>query len=225
MPPSVSAAISGPTAVVWADPARDEPQELTAALGARGIHVLEVGSAYMATAQICSVHRDRQRTKPDNGPGAMLALVIVGPEDEKEAAEVCLLLWQYAGGAPCWLYGPPSAPKLRPIRDEDLATWSGVESGVAPEPAKKPVVRPERARPVAPAPAPAPERPKAAQTAAPQLRLAGTESSSAAPKESERIADPESEGAQGVSQGSPPLLTPEELEMLLGDPDEASREE
>lgn len=239
-PGASNAAESRHTAVVWTDPARPEPADLLEALTGRGIDAVLVGDRYLAAAEVCRLYRARSRDRgragvaAGAGAGSMLALVIVSPEAQGGTCELCEVVARYAGGTRCWMFGPAEAPALRPIQDDDLRLWSGA----GPEPGRKAAVKPGRAPST---PDVLPGQPKSVgrvkAPAGPHLRLAGTEASenpahpippSLVAKASERKADLGAEGGEAGSEEAPapggrPLLTPEELEMLLGDENPAQR--
>lgn len=202
-----------PTAVVWADRGEAEPRELVSVLASGGFQVVLVGDPYMAAAEVCRLHR-AQRGR--GGAEATLRLVIVGPADARRAAAVCEALWRYAPAAPCWVYGPGGAPRLRPVTEADLGQWAppseparGVDVGAGGG-AKGTSHGPQLI-----------DRKRFTHPAAPQLRLAGT--GELPPKPADANADGDGDGAEGAGEDSRPLLTPEELEMLLGDADGAGR--
>jgi hypothetical protein len=226
-----SAAESRHTAVVWTDGSHPEPADLLEALTGRGIDAVLVGDAYMATAEVCRIYRTRGCRAGNGASAAMLALVIVSPERQNSSCAVCEAVARYAGGTRCWMFGPAGAPQLRPIHDGDLALWSGVPA----EPTGKGGVSPAGAPPSRSEGGPAlggvagvgaakarVRRPQASQ-GPPVLRLTGSENPEGEPKASERNADLGLAGAAHSADGARPLLTPEELAMLLGDDDAAER--
>jgi hypothetical protein len=226
-PGALNAAESRHTAVVWTDPSRPEPVELLGALTGRGIDAVLVGDRYMATAEVCRVYRARGARAGRGPSGAMLALVIVSPETQGGTCELCEVVARYAGGTRCWMFGPASSPQLRPINDGDLALWSGAPAESPDKAAAKPgegttAARSEGGPAMVGGP---PKRVRALK--GPQLRLAGTEAASEKPegaaKASERNADLGVEGAAESTGSGRPLLTPEELAMLLGDENPAER--
>jgi hypothetical protein len=122
--------------------------------------------------------------------------VIVHPESMPEAAALWEARARYAPGARFWLYGPESAPQLRAVVEADVATW-----GAKPEVVVKPY--PPRTEPEARGEA----RPRGGQ---PRLKLAG-----------DGGAQPPPEGEE--ERGN--LLTPEELQMLLGEDEPGTGEQ
>jgi hypothetical protein len=223
MEPTPNSPLSGDhadhTAVVWMDASRPEPAELFAALEGRGIRPVRACSAYTAAAEICRLHKARRRLTPDKPARELLALVVVHPESQPQAWPVHEIMSRYAPETPCWMYGPATAPKLRPVCDDDLAGWSGgrAEPGdavvVRPVPAQKPA--PLVQRPGAPKVKPAPQAPPTPPSSpAPQLRLAGIEALRVTPKASERSADAdggkeEAGVGRGAEGGGGALLPPE----------------
>jgi hypothetical protein len=230
------------TAVVWVDPGRPRPQELFDALVGRGIDAVEVGGPYQALAEVCRLFRARaaEPGTTDKREG-LLALVTVSPEDQAETCAICEAVARYAAGTPCWMFGPARAPRLRPILEGDLAEWKArgelAAGGAVPalqassqaddasEPGPIPMNRQDLQQQATPA------------TTRPHLRLAGTEARAGMPKPADRNADldndrgaesPRGLGSLGGTAdadeaGRPPLLSAEELSMLLGDEDAADR--
>lgn len=232
------------TAVIWIDPALPAPFELLTALAGRGIHSVRVSSPYMGVAEICRIYRARQRERPDKPLNNVLALVVVNPEKESRTCAVCEALERYAGGTPCWMYGPAEAPKLRPISESDRAAFA---KDAAPAPAGPTTERGGKLEPIvmpgvsgkggANAPPPPPliklsRQPR--EVASPQLRLAG-DAPMPPPPPAPKGHDRKREGEGGVlkkaggeerdegkgeeAESSRSVLTPEELAMLLGDDD------
>jgi hypothetical protein len=237
-PSTPAAAAANHTAVVWIDPGRPRPTDLFEALTGRGIKAIEVSNSFMAIAEVCRLSRSRGTSNgtPDND--GLLALVAVSPEAQPETAAVCEAVGRYAKGTPCWMFGPARAPRLRPILEGDLAEWrgGGDEHHLPPRvptlTVARPMSRPEGTAASVPAKSETPRSP-AALISGPHLRLAGTDDRSDEAKLIARNADSGQEGAvtgtesargRGGSNGSedngrPPLLSAEELAMLLGDED------
>ena len=127
------------------------------------------------------------------GIPAQPAIVIVHPESLADVPAFWDAKARYAPGARCWMYGPIVRPVLRAIVDADIAAWAGPRQ---PEI----VVKPDSLR-IGPEPRRDVPRPR---PAVPKLKLAG-----------EPMAVPAEGPAEEASKA--PLLSPEELRMLLGD--------
>lgn len=132
-------------------------------------------------------------------------MVIVFPEMLTDAAELCAAVDVYAPGVPRWQYGPASNPTLRPIVDADVNAWSGRIQSAGAAVAEVVVPRVSRA-------------------GGPQLRLAGEGPAEGLDNRRE-TADAEFSGeapSPPVAR-SGPLITDEELRMLLGESNEENR--
>jgi hypothetical protein len=158
-----------------------------AALADRGIAVSMVQSPFRALAELCRA-----------GRGASPAIVIVHPELLPDAVALLEAKARYAPGARCWMYGPADRPALRAIVESDIAGWGAPER---PE-----VVVPPRQEPDSIKIDTHRERPQAhpARPAVPRLKL--TEEPA-----------PISPQADEPEPATAPLLSPEEIRMLLGD--------
>jgi hypothetical protein len=203
------------TVTLWHASGVEVPRELLAALsgvkgGAGGVKVEPVGDPFRALAQLCRIRRRESQGEPTRA-----RLVIVYPEMLTDAAELCAAADVYAPGVPRWQYGPASNPTLRPIVDTDVQTWE------TPSPSwEPPVVE------VVPAAAARASRTQGG----PQLRLAG-EGPGVTLDNQSQMADVDPRLAAGFSGGqtappaarSGPLITDEELRMLLGESNEENR--
>jgi hypothetical protein len=182
---------------VWHAPDTTAPAKLMAALAERGIEAARVQSPYRALAELCRAGV--------GGRAAAPAIVLVHPEILSDAVALLEAKSRYAPGARCWMYGPALNPVLRAILESDITAWGG---GVR-EP--EVVVRPRagddslriESHREAPRPRPSP----------PRLKLAGDPAALPAMDPTECEAEVESKA---------PLLTPEELRMLLGDDEPGS---
>ena len=184
---------SGHRAIVWHAPDAAAPPKLMAALAERGIEAVRVQSPYRALAELCRA-----------GRAGAPAIVLVHPEVLSDAVALLEAKSRYAPGARCWMYGPALNPALRAIVESDIAAWGGVRQ---PEVVVRPragddSLRIESHR-EAPRPRPSP----------PRLKLAGDPAALPALDPAECEAEVESKA---------PLLTPEELRMLLGDDEPGS---
>ncbi|MBL9031344.1 MAG: hypothetical protein JNM80_06515 [Phycisphaerae bacterium] len=189
-------------AVVWHASATLDASKLLAALAKGGLRVVNVRSAFAALAELRMAARVPGRPTP--------ALVMVDPPGAAEALELHEAIERHVPRVKAWLFGPGANPRLRPIVESDVAEWN---ARVAPP---VPVVRviahePERR--------PEPERrteakPDRRAEVDPPLRLAGTLESDIGRTDGKKGTG---EGDEGGAGGGKPLLTPEELELLLGD--------
>jgi hypothetical protein len=201
------------TVTLWHASGVDVPRELLSALsgvksGAGGVKVQVVGDPFLALAHMCRATRDERRV-PETPTAARL--VIVFPEMLTDAAELCLAADAYAPGVPRWQYGPAANPTLRPIVEADVTAWCsrGSDAVVVPQPREAVVPR------------------ASSRTMAPQLRLAGEGPGVTLDNRAES-ADAGLAG-EGVGQALPPtarsvpLISDEELRMLLGESNDESR--
>lgn len=213
---------------LWHASGTDVPAALLAALsGAKGspgsVRVRVVCDPYMALAELCRV-RGQERSASGEKGVTSARLVMVYPEMLADAAELCRVADTYAPGVPRWQYGPASNPTLRPVVEQDVARWSGRSPVVVVPSAVESAVSARSSRTVASRP-----------VVGPQLRLAGEgpamdslEAGSAALDNHGKVADGErlaGEGAAPASSKSAPLISDEELRMLLGEHNEDGREE
>lgn len=208
---------------LWHASGTQVPAELLAALsGARpdaAVRIKVVCDPFMALAALCKV-RLQERARTESATSARL--VMVYPELLTDAPDLCAAADTYAPGVPRWQYGPATNPTLRPIVDEDVARWSSKGSSgstptivVVPEAVHAAVV----ARNTRPIPA-----------AGPQLRLAGEGpvgglhpeplstpqalDNHGKPTDAQRLAG---DTPSPSNSRSAPLITDEELRMLLGE--------
>ena len=159
-----------------------------AALAERGVETVRVQSSYRALAELCHA-----------GRGASPAIVLVHPESLPDAAAAWEAKARYAPGARCWMYGPAADPKLRAVVETDVAAWPGAprpETVVTPQPT--PPADSMRIGPRPPLPRPPAGPPKLKLTGEPLPVGPGAEED---PKDASKA----------------PLLSAEELRMLLGD--------
>ncbi len=216
---------------LWHASGVDVPAALLSALSgakgaAGGVKVRVVGDPFLALAELCRVVREERKKAAAGVVEATAArLVIVYPELLTDAGDLCVAADTYAPGVPRWQFGPATNPTLRPIVESDVAKWGARNLPV--------VVVPE-----------AVERVKTSRTpGVPQLRLAGEGpvgglgagtsggasggvigsgealDNSSNPVDAERLAG----GPAPTTPRSAPLITDEELRMLLGEHNDESR--
>lgn len=220
---------AGPTtAVVWASRTRDEPRELLAALARGGMTVVEVQSSFAALAEATRLESLRRRARPGETPPSPV-VVLVHPETLEDPAALVDAVERYAPGAKCWMYvpaepappgagdaaAPPIAGKLRPVHIDDRVTNFRRPTPRAPRDAAPTITTtPASALPLTPIPVAPP---------APNLRLAG-DVPPLHPGWSEwaaQEADGEEDARRQAAGPAPrPLLTTEELRLLLDDAEE-----
>jgi hypothetical protein len=181
---------------------------LVSALKDRGITVASAASVFMALARVCKLEAGARGA--DRGSGSAYALLFVFPERMRDAAELYRTAGQYAPSCRCWLYGPADRPELRAVTEGDVARWP-VREARQPEVVVRPITPGPRLTAPAPLPAPSP----APVSRAPSLRLAGTERAVAAGGGGTGGSGGNGDGAAVGPQA--PILTPEELRMLLGE--------
>lgn len=215
---------------LWHASGTDVPASLLSALsGAKtapgSVRVRVVCDPYMALAELCRV-RGTERAAIDSKGATSARLVMVYPELLTDAAELCRAADTYAPGVPRWQFGPASNPTLRPIVEDDVARWSGRSASpvVVVQAAVESAVSARSSRTV-------PMRPMAG----PQLRLAGEGPGLSASEEGPgaldnlgQVADGERLAGGGAAPSpskSGPLITDEELRMLLGEHHDEGREE
>lgn len=212
----MSAHADAGVAVVWhASPTLDT-SKLLAALAKGGLRVVNVRSAFAALAELRVAMRGR-----GTGPGRPTpALVMVDPPGAAEALELHEAIERHAPRVKAWLFGPGANPKLRPVVESDVAEWSGRVAPVPAPPVRVIAHEPERRAEVDRRPEPD-RRPEswAERTIGgdPPLRLAGTLDPDIGRTDGTRDASTGVGGNGGGGSGAKPLLTPEELELLLGD--------
>ena len=210
---------------LWHASGTEVPTELLAALSGvkakpDGVRIKVVCDPFMALASLCRVRSDERGRGDGTGPAGPTSarLVMVYPELLTDAAELCTAADTYAPGVPRWQYGPATNPTLRPIVEEDVAKWTSRQSPAV-------VVTAAAAESAAFA-----RSSRTQEVPGPQLRLAGEGplpglSGSAAgeggmldnphePVDGERLAGGP---AAAAAPRSAPLITDEELRMLLGE--------
>lgn len=202
---------AGLTVVLWHMPGTRISSKLLAALKDRGISNLDATSSFMALATICRFERDARRASAlGQGAGPGCAIVMVNPEGLDEPAAVHEAIGRYAPACRCWLYGPAGAPQLRAVTAEDVAGWVKAEAEPKPQVVVMPAAAGGGRRGAAALDGAAGPDYRSSRSGAPILRLAGTEKVEAAK------APADADGAALMATGGP-LLTPEELRMLLGE--------
>lgn len=213
------------TVTLWHASGVDVPRELLAALsgvkagpagGPGNVKVQVVGDPFLALANLCRVTREERRINTGELP-TTARLVIVFPEMLTDAAELCLAADAYAPGVPRWQYGPAANPTLRPIVESDVAAWGsrGAEVLVIPQPSR-----------MDPTPAL-----RTSRTMTPHLRLAGEGPAAGVGGGVPLDNRAESADAGLAGEGQPlpptarsaPLISDEELRMLLGESNDESR--
>jgi hypothetical protein len=208
---------------LWHASGIDVPRELLAALAGvkeGPVTIFPVGDPFLALAQLCRLTREERR----RGTGAPTSarLVIVYPELLTDAADLCAAADTYAPGVPRWQYGPATNPTLRPVVEEDVARWAARHAPPPQVVVTAAAREPEAAR-----------RTSRTQVSPPALRLAGegpvqgraldNPPDRADVQGSTRLADePPSQAAPPAPRGAP-LITDEELRMLLGENESESR--
>jgi len=185
-----------------------------------GVRVRAVGDPFLALAELCRITRDERRVA--QGPTSA-RLVIVYPEMLTDAPELCAAADTYAPDVPRWQYGPVANPTLRPIVEADVARWQGKVEVVVTESAKAMGAGGAGSRTV--------ETPRQAPIQGPKLRLAGEGpevDNQANPVDAQGsalfadVAPPPAQTAPAPER-SAPLISDEELRMLLGENTDENR--
>ncbi|MFN0133403.1 MAG: hypothetical protein ACKVW3_12860 [Phycisphaerales bacterium] len=220
----IAASAHAGVAVVWhASPTLDT-SKLLAALAKGGLRVINVRGPFQALAEL----RVAQRARADaleaapsgtgrgnarvSGHTPTPALVMVDPADPAEALQLHEAVARYVPGVKAWLFGPGANPRLRPVVESDVEAWSTrATPAVGPVRTEPPrMVVPERRV----------ER-RVDMPTDPPLRLTGSLESDIG--RADGMMESKGPGVAGATTGnsgasaSKPLLTPEELELLLGD--------
>lgn len=210
---------TGFSVALWLPEGVVPPPRLVQALSGKGIRVEPVRSPYAAMAAVCQASRAARAARGSVAGG--LALIVVHPEQQPDAAAVLESASKYAPGVRCWMFGPATNPKLRAIVEGDVEEWGGAparEPEIVVRP--RPIEREIEARPVSPK-----QSPPAAGAAdyrtqramKPPLRLAGQGEFDLPPEP----VDVDKQGPEAGKEGAGPsrgqVLTPEELRMLLGE--------
>lgn len=176
--------------MLWHPPGIPLPQELLRILERRRVSVVSCRSSFGALAELVRL----ARTGRAQGAPPLL-LLVMEPERLPDAVELVDLARRYAPRAVRWWYSERAEPRLSELTDAVVAGWADARTGPAapaPSPVRTNGTPGGSVRGGGPVPAPA----------APTLRL--TEPVLAA----DRPPGPES---------SHPVLTSEELAMLLAD--------
>lgn len=188
------------TVTLWHASGVEVPARLVSALTGRGLRVNRVGDPFHALAEICKASRGRR------APDAGTRLVIVFPELLTDAPELCAAAANYAPSVPRWQFGPATQPTLRPIAESDVESWR-----LRHQPQPKVVVVPEAVRP---------PTPTSRTYTQPQLRLAGEGPGPEKLQNQGNSADADNAAAESTGTTRTPLITDEELRMLLGEHNE-----
>ncbi|MCC6661841.1 MAG: hypothetical protein IT437_13250 [Phycisphaerales bacterium] len=205
--------------VLW----RSAPQALAEALARRRVIVTEVLDPYRALATLCRLHRG-----PGGGPGTPPVLLLVEPSTHAGAADLVRAAWTYAPRAAIWMYEASANPQLRGVVETDVERWEQPPAGKSDNGMPPIVVRPGGgigdsgtiARIGGPDQGTGPrERENIAPRRAPVLRLSDD---SGVERGAVQDDDPGPEGAESPAKPRP-LLSAEELEMLLSEQPEQDR--
>lgn len=196
---------SGGAAVRVALVGGDEPpQALLTALAQRGVRVERTRDVFDAMVWALKASAALRRSAAATSvptpsqPGA--ALLLIEPEQLPRAAELARAVRRHAPGVVLWRY---DADASQPLRGYDPPAPSAARPAVA---MKKAQLRSDHSEPSAAA------GPRPHSEDAPRLRLIGP--------------DEEPRTAESAAEAAAPLLSPEELAMLLGDaPPEPKRQE
>jgi hypothetical protein len=215
------AGMAAPTAVVWTSPGTEIPHELRAALGKGGLKVMQARGVYSALAALCRL--DRAAAVDAR---AQCALVLVNPSALDSPAALCGAAEKYASRARFWMY-ITGATRLRAVTSEDIEGW---RDGKEPATGKAKAGKAQPYKPQTPREEPSVtiKRPGggvgisrtgakaggAVQAAepGPKLRLAGDGGEMKMEGGSPSADAPAAEPGKDARK---PVITPEELEMLL----------
>jgi hypothetical protein len=212
--------------VVWHPRGKPPRPELAAALSRPGMREVRCGDPYSALAHLATRAGPSALKEGETG-----VLVLVDPDHLPELMNLMDAVDRYVPAAAVWCYDPAGSPALRAVTADDMARWRTLTE--PPRPAAQ---------------APAPRAPGSASGGPRPLRLAGSgtlppeqtppgDSGVPHPNPDVKAARPDSVPPSPVpqpsstpaqpSQPSPtaspitPLLTQEELAMLLsGDAEE-----
>lgn len=168
------------------------PESLRSALAARDAEVTIRTSVYDAMADLIEHElalRAHERREA-------MVLLVIEPDTLPHAQELVAAAARYTPHAVCWRFCEHEEPQLRayaPERESAEAPSEGGPAGVTIRPGVVHVIAPRRRRHI---------------EATPKLRLTG---------ESADVAGDESEADQDSSEPERPVLSDEELEILLSD--------
>lgn len=194
---------------VWHAPNEAIPERLMTGLRARGIATVGATSIYGTLAEACRLHAAAQQ----QGLKGTTGVVVVYPERLEGTAALWDAVRRYAPGTRLWVYGPESNPKTTEI----------VEPVVRDEPKPSPKPAQDRAIPLADEPV----QGRGSGGGGPGVRpFPGVEpklklTESGGMDQTTEGSDLDGESGEGADRGSGrrPLLTTEELSMLLGEGD------
>lgn len=112
--------------VLWC--AAAAPADLLDALARRRVIVTEAADPYRALATLCRLHAGRAGVPP--------VLLMVEPASARRSADLARAAWTYAPRAAVWMYEAGSNPTLRGIVEADVERWSPTQSdnGTPPPP-------------------------------------------------------------------------------------------
>lgn len=198
--------------VIWHAADTALPGELLTSLSKRVGRMTVCTDPHAALAEACLIERETRET-----PGAGV-LLLVNPRSLPMAAEVVEAATLYAPGIARWRYERGANPKLRAIVEGDVESWesSPVKEAALPEAAEV-AETPATMRPQFVARTHRPVTTVMAGSSviagphiSPRLRLSGVEHTSAQPVGA-------APGGGERKRAVQPLLTEEELNMLLSD--------
>lgn len=217
------------------------PPPLLEALADRGVDLERARSVFDAMAIVTRASarlrsRDDRAGDEANDPAAPIALLLVEPEAIPRAAELVAAVKRYAPGVVIWRYEAAAAIPLRgyeggaagrlaEARPRDADGSDEATAATPPADGAPPAIVTKRARPLSHADASgaSDDADLPARSGQPRLRLTDPMDDADEPdiEASPRAGDePALDAAERARPGEEALLTPEELAMLLGEPDE-----
>jgi hypothetical protein len=202
------------------------PEGLLSALTRRGIDVSGCTSAHRAMAMLCAFAADDE--------DAPLILLLVEPERVPLAALLTDAIELYAPAVTPWLYADDGSPQLRAVEASDLEKWFGRGTSIEDQTAGDPAIEAGPTLKLVgpgsrdPSGGGAPHtHPKVGGEVHPATELGSADERAHPPRSvhPEVSSTPASENRGTTSHGDggaetvdpPPLLTDEELSMLLSD--------
>jgi hypothetical protein len=114
----------GARCILWCADAAVVPSELLAALGRHGVSASRVPSPYLSLAEVCRHGGSRGDSPPGVRRGTVI-LVLIEPATLPLAADMIRAVSRYAPRAAVWVYESAVNSKLRAVVEEDVNRWDG----------------------------------------------------------------------------------------------------
>jgi hypothetical protein len=102
---------------------QEPPAELLAALGRQGLQPVRARDPYDTLAELCRPDADPHGLRP-----APSVLLLIEPAGLKHAADLVRAAAKYAPQAAVWMFEASANPGLRAVVEEDVTRWEGANT-------------------------------------------------------------------------------------------------